>query len=136
MLLNITTGWAGITRRRNEELVFLVSSLPLLIEKRIEFVFTDRHAYLNTATFSANAGELAGMVSYDLLRSGDFRRDPEHPERAERYQAESLVYRHLPCDALIGAACYTDAVKRRIDEDSAAKGTSLPVRVRRDWYLQ
>lgn len=135
MLLNITTGWAGIAQRKSEELVFLVTSLPHLAAKGIAFTYTDRHAYLATARFSNDMRDLGEMVSYDLLRSRDFRRDPEAPERAERYQAEALVHRHLPCDALLGVACYTQEIKARIEEEAANRQVSLPVRVRRSWYF-
>lgn len=46
MLYNITTGWGGITRRKNEEIVILVSSLKILKKQGVRFIFSDRHAYL------------------------------------------------------------------------------------------
>ncbi|HEX7706705.1 MAG TPA: DUF4433 domain-containing protein [Thermoanaerobaculia bacterium] len=135
MLLNITTGWGGIRQRAREDVVFLVSSLHRLSELGRRFVYSDRHAYLAAATNSSDVEELASLVSFELLRAGDFRRDPEAPDRAERYQAEALVHQHLPCDALSGIACYTEAVKARIETLVAEKGIALPVRVRREWYL-
>lgn len=135
MLLNITTGWAGIRKRENAELVFLVSSLDHLTERGLTFVYSDRHAYLAAATFSSDRAELQSLVWYDLLRSGDFHRDPDAPERPERYQAEALVRRHLPCEALVGIACYTERVKTSIESLVAEKGLTLPVRLRREWYF-
>jgi hypothetical protein len=135
MLLNITTGWGGIRQRANEEIVFLVSSLHSLIERDVQFVYSDRHAYLAAATYSSDVQQLASLVSFELLRAGDFRRDPEAPDRAERYQAEALVYQHLPCRALSGVACYTEAVKARIESWVAERGITLPVRARREWYF-
>lgn len=44
MLLNIKTGYKGITRRQNSEIVILVSSVPKLTERGVTTVFTDRHA--------------------------------------------------------------------------------------------
>jgi len=45
MLLNILTGYRGITSVPAEEIVVLVSSLRKVAELGIPFVFTDRHAY-------------------------------------------------------------------------------------------
>jgi hypothetical protein len=134
MLLNISTGYGGITQRWNDEIVFLVSSLPHLIAEGVEFIYSDRHAYLATARFCSDVGELESLVSYELLRTSDFRRDPESPERAERYQAEALVYRHLPCSALVGIACYTEGVRMRIEAATTEQGIIVPIRIRTEWY--
>src|SRR4051794_38888069 len=45
MSYNIKTGYAGITKRDNHEIVILVSSLRKLIQREIPFVFTNYHAY-------------------------------------------------------------------------------------------
>jgi hypothetical protein len=87
MLLNIKTGFNGIRMRPLEEVVIFVSSLPKLQELGVTFLFTDRHAALATAQFSSDLAEL-GRIDWPLLRSRDFRRDPEDPGKLERYQAE------------------------------------------------
>ena len=115
--------------------MFLISSLRRLIDRGLPFVYSDRHAYLAAAKYSSDVAELESLVSYELLRDGDFRRDPEAPERAERYQAEALVHRHLPCDALLGIACYTEDIKSRIESLIAEKGIDVAVRLRREWYF-
>jgi hypothetical protein len=42
MLFNIKTGYNGIRKRSNDEIVILVSSLPTLAVKGVPFLFTDR----------------------------------------------------------------------------------------------
>jgi len=49
MMLNIKTGYAGVAKVPNEEIVIFVSSLRKLAELGHAFVFTDRHAYLWSA---------------------------------------------------------------------------------------
>lgn len=135
MLMNITTGFGGVPQRSNDEIVFLVSALHRLAEHEAQFVYTDRHAYLATARFSSDPAELASLVSYDLLRGGNFRRDPEAPERAERYQAEALVHHHVPFASVVGLACYTETSRARIESLISTEGHSTPTRIRRDWYF-
>src|SRR6266849_5957268 len=48
MLLNIKTGRVGVTQRPMSEIAILVSSLPEMQKQAIPFVFTDRHAVLET----------------------------------------------------------------------------------------
>ena len=58
MMLNIKTGYRGIQQRRNEDIVIVVTSLYRLREQKIDFVFTDRHAYLRAAEFSSDLADL------------------------------------------------------------------------------
>ena len=97
MMFNIHTGHGNIVRRSNDELVMLVSSLYQLQDLGVRFVFTDRHAYLQTAEFYEDVGSI-GEIDWDLLRRRDFANDPADPGKKERYQAEALVYRHVPVD--------------------------------------
>lgn len=92
MLYNIKTGYGGVPRLPNEAIVILVSSLRRVAELGIGFVFTDRHAYVQTASFFNSLDDL-GRVDWPLLQARDFRNDPEDPGKKERYRAEALVHR-------------------------------------------
>lgn len=135
MLYNIRTGYAGIRQRRNDEIVILVSSLPTLDDNEIEYVFTDRHAYLHGANFFADHAEL-DQVDYDLLQRRDFQRDPEDPGKVERYQAEALVHRHLPVTGLLGVTCYSREAEKEIEAALTEHGVELTTVVRPGWYFR
>ena len=105
MMYNIHTGWAGIQKRLNNDIVIIVTSLHLLNEKGIEFLFSDRHAHLKTAKFFSNIEDL-DKVDWGILQRRDFKYDQEDPGKMHRYMAEALVRKHLPTDALRGIACY------------------------------
>jgi len=135
MMYNIRTGWGGIRKRNNDEIIILVSSIHDLRTAGLKYVFTDRHAYLRTAKFYGDTNDLSKAVDYDLLRRRDFQRDPEDPEKVERYQAEALVHRHVPVSALTGIGCYSDDVRSRVEADATARNIALRIRVRREWYF-
>lgn len=135
MMYNIHTGYRGIQRRQNSDIVILVSSIHEVDSAGCPFVYTDRHACLHTAEFFSAVAQLSEAVDYALLRSRDFRRDPEHPEKTERYQAEALVYKRLPVSLLMGVGCYSDDVKAGIDALASSAGLSVKVKVRKDWYF-
>ncbi|MDZ5646119.1 DUF4433 domain-containing protein [Nitrospirillum sp. BR 11828] len=134
MLRNIHTGWGGIRRRPNEEIVILVSSLHQVARQKLPFLFTDSHAYYQWANFYSDLANL-DKIDWPLLQARDFRRDPEDPAKFERYQAEALVYRHLPINGLLGIVCYTDNLKRGIEQQIQARSLNLPVYVRPGWYF-
>jgi ssDNA thymidine ADP-ribosyltransferase, DarT len=134
MLYNIRTGYGGIVQRSNDEIVILVSSLHELVKARIPFVFTDRHAYLSVAKYYSKVEDL-DHLDWSALQSRNFRRDPEDPERMERYQAEALAYRHVPLNALIGIACHSERMKTELERMTAGND-QLRIRVRSHWYFR
>ena len=134
MLFNIKTGYQGLTKRNMSEIVIVVSSLPALARKEVPFVFTDRHAYLQTASFFSDLAQL-DRIPWELLRHRDFKHDINDPGKFERYQAEALVHRHLPITGLLGIMCYGDAQKAALQAEVAQCGQSLQVVVRPDYYF-
>lgn len=134
MLLNITTGWGGIRKRNKDEIVLMVSSLHELQKRKVSFLFTDRHAYLIAAQFYSDLAKL-DQIDWAMLQRRDFKYDPEDPSKKERYQAEALVYKHLPIDALAGFVCYNDAVGGTIKQALAARNLTSKVITKSDWYF-
>lgn len=134
MMLNIKTGWGGITKRSNEEIVIFVSSLFQLQKCGIPFVFTDRHAYLQLAQFYSDIERL-DQIDWDLLKRRDFKTDPEDPSKLERYQAEALVHKVLPCTALLGIVCCNDSGASTVAALAAREGLHLKILARSGWYF-
>lgn len=134
MLYNIKTGHNGITQRPMSEIVIMVSSLPELAAKNIPFVFTDRHAYLQTASFFSDLAQLA-RIPWDLLQTRDFKKDVYDPGKFERYQAEALVHRHLPIAGLSGIICHGDAQKTFLLAEVEKRQQKLQVAVKPNWYF-
>lgn len=134
MLLNIKTGNGGVQQRPNDDIVILVSSLITLEELGIPYVFTDRHAVLAAARFFSQRADL-DHVDFGLLQRRDFRRDQNDPGKFERYQAEALAHRHLPLEALMGVACYSEAVRQEVEAAISSAGVGVKVVVRPDWYF-
>lgn len=137
MLFNIVTG-VNVQRRDKAEIVVLVSSLHKVNENHRPFAFTDRHAYLrylSERNYSNSIDDLPRMVPWELLRQRDFSRDPEDPEKSERYQAEALVYEYLPVEALLGIVTYNEEEADRIRARVNEYGLDLDVHVRPSWYF-
>jgi hypothetical protein len=118
MLLNIKSGRAGITQRSNDEIVILVSSLHrVAADANLRWLFTDSHAYYQWANYYSDLQHL-DQIDWPILQARDFKRDPDDPAKFERYQAEALVYQHMPVSTLLGVVCYTPALKQNIESTS------------------
>jgi hypothetical protein len=134
MLLNIKTGYRGIQQRCNDEIAVLVCSLPKLVQDSITFVFTDRHARLAAAEFFGGVSDL-DRIDWKILQNRDFSRDNNDLGKMERYQAETLVHRHLPIDSLLAIACYDSIGQDRIKALVSGVGLPLNVISRPGWYF-
>ncbi|NRB42447.1 MAG: DUF4433 domain-containing protein [Pseudomonadales bacterium] len=134
MMRNIQTGWGGIPQRSNDEIVILVSSLPRVIELGLDFVFTDSHAYYQWANFYTDSTDL-DKVDWSLLQTRNFTRDADDPAKFERYQAEALVHKHCPVEALLGMVCYTESVQKQLESMILEQGQHVPVHTRKQWYI-
>jgi hypothetical protein len=134
MMYNIKTGWGGIKKRENHEIVIMVSSLARLAERQVQFVFTDRHAYLAAAQFYSDPARL-DQIDWDMLQRRDFKNDPDDPSEKERYQAEALVHKRLPVEALSGFVCYNDDAFKVVASAVEARRQIAKVIKKSDWYF-
>lgn len=134
MLYNIHTGWGGIRRRDNAEIVILASSIERLQQTDTPFVFSDRHAYLQAARFYDDPARL-DVIDWDLLQRRDFKRDAEDPGKFERYEAEALVRDHVPIEALLGLACYDSATRATLQAQMESAEVEMKVIVKPSWYF-
>lgn len=106
-----------------------------MIDNGVAILFTDRHAYTETAAWTSNTADLATLIDWDILRRYDFARNDSYPDKVERYQAEALAHRHVPPSALLGVGCVSEAVKADIEASVLAAGVQIPVFVRPSWYF-
>lgn len=133
MLYNIKTGYGGVQKRPMSDILILVTSLHTLLEMKHLFVFTDRHAYLKTAQFSADLSDLESRIIWPALQARNFKKDDV--DRFEKYQAEALVHRHVPLNALKGIVCYDQTVKGAVQTEIDSKGLPMKAIARGEWYL-
>jgi ssDNA thymidine ADP-ribosyltransferase, DarT len=132
MLYNIKTGY-GVPQQPISDILILVSSLRLIASKGIPFVYSDRHAYLRTALFANELSELALRIAWKALQDRDFSKSDV--DRFEKYQAEALVYKHVPLDAMHAIMCHNDSVKADVEKAAVDKGINIKTVTRPSWYL-
>jgi len=133
MLYNIHTGY-GVAQVPNEEIVIFVSSLHRIQELGLEFVFTNQHAYPVMAEYFTDLAQL-DRIDWPLLQSKNFGHDPDDPKKKERYQAEALVWKRVPIEALLGIICYTDKVRLGIQAELDKLSLNLKAITKPSWYF-
>ncbi|MBA2658537.1 MAG: DUF4433 domain-containing protein [Nitrosospira sp.] len=133
MMKNIHSG-RGVAQRSNEEILILVSSLHHVKSLGLPFLFTNAHAYPEWADYYSDLARL-GEIDWGILQRRDFKRNPDDPRKMERYQAEALIFHHLPIQGILGIVCYTETLKRGIEQQIQSRGLMLSVYARREWYF-
>lgn len=134
MLYNIRTGWGGIRRCSNDEIVIMVASLRDLDQEGAQFVFTDRHAYLTTARFFNSLSNLS-QIDWAILQARDFKRDENDLGKIERYQAEALIHSTVPVESLRGIVCYSDGALELVSAACAEQQPDLKIIKNPGWYF-
>jgi hypothetical protein len=135
MMLNIHTGYGGITRRENKDIVIFVSSMHRLQELELSFVFTNQHAYAADTDYFSDLSDLS-QIDWPLLQSRNFKTDDGDPGKQLRYQAEALVHKQVPCRALLGIGCHNDAIRQKLESLIAEAGLTLTVKTTPSWYFR
>ncbi len=133
MMYNIKTGYGGITKRENKELVILVSSVHKLRELGLPFVFTNQHSYPVDTLYYSQIEDLKN-IDWTLLNQRDFKTSDDDPGKQSRYQAEALVHGHVPLKAMLGVGCWDDTARGQIELLIKAS-QDFPVRTRPKWYF-
>jgi hypothetical protein len=134
MLYSIKTGHNGHPKKPMDEIVILCASLHNLVQRNVEFVFTDRHAMMEVAKFSGDLRDLS-MIDWEQLQRRNFKRQ-ENPEPFEKYQAEALVFKQMPFDALTGVVCFNDDAQTKVEQMAERRGLNLNVVKRPNWFFQ
>lgn len=133
MMYNIHTGH-GVAPVPNDEIVILVSSLHNIANLKIPFVFTNQHAYPEIADYYTDLKDL-DKIDWELLNRRDFRHDPDDPGKKERYQAEALIWKEVPIQALLGICSHSEQVNTWLQAELAQRGIALQTIIQRGWYF-
>jgi hypothetical protein len=97
-------------------------------------VFTDQHAYPAMANYYTELGDL-GEIDWNLLNRRDFQHDPDDPGKKERYQAEALIWKHVPLEAMIGICSSSATIDAYVKGELAKRTLDLKSSVQRNWYF-
>ncbi len=95
MLLNIKTGFRGITKRPQYEIIYIVCKLDDILSNCHEWFFTDGHA---KDIFSNHFNDLEdlSMIDWDMVLEQYWRPTEDDYDRQRRKQAEFLIRDHVP----------------------------------------
>ena len=98
MLLNIKTGWRGVTQRPQRDIVYFCCRLADVQACGQPVIFTDGQAKTRTSRFFRNPTDL-NQLDWPVIKLR-YWPDAEDNDRQRRKQAECLVWEHVPPDCI------------------------------------
>ncbi len=116
-----------------EEIVYLVSSFEQLQQNNCRFVFTDRHAMLDYANFYTNTADI-DKLNWEIIKGDNWGRQ-YGPERREMKQAECLVFKHLPFEAIIGIAVKSEMMFEKVTDILTGFKNKPAVKIKPNFYF-
>lgn len=128
MLLNIKTGYRGITQRQQDEIIFIVCQIKDIIQQCPDWCFTDGHPK-NHITEFFNCIEDLGKVDWDVVSQQFWTNTAADLDRMRRKQAEFLVKNHIPVSCIKGIIVYSQHRFEEISNILKDNGLSITVYV-------
>lgn len=107
MLLNIKTGYRGITKRLQSDIAYIICDASDVIQQCPDWCFTDGHAKTAITEFY-NSMDNIGEVDWDAVKEKHWNNTEEDFDRMRRKQAEFLVKEYVPVACIGHIVVYND----------------------------
>jgi ssDNA thymidine ADP-ribosyltransferase, DarT len=135
MLFQIMTGYEGIPKLPQGEIVYLVCQLKTIVDAGLGFVFTNGHAR-NSLSVHYNSLTDLNKVDWEIVKERYWRNTLEDPDLQRRKQAEFLVHSHVPTECISAILVYDQERAKFAEETIAALGLQIPVHKEKaqKWY--
>jgi hypothetical protein len=133
MLYQIATGYEGVTRISQEEIIYIVVSHDCIAQKALEFVFTDGHARHNMTQFF-NQPEDFAKLDWDTIYSEKWHNTQQDPDRQRRKQAEYLVKKCVPVDCFSYLLVNCEKTKQKVESLLQTFQMDIPVKISKKAY--
>jgi hypothetical protein len=133
MLYNIKNGYQGVTRRSQDEIIYIVTSFDKVKEFRVPYVYFDGHGYHHLSQVFNNEEGLA-YIDWQTVGASKWFDSEDDPDRKRRKQAEFLIYQSLPFQAIFAIATYSDRTKIVVEKMTRDVNKELKIIVKEQWY--
>ncbi|WPQ64585.1 DUF4433 domain-containing protein [Chitinophaga sancti] len=133
MLLNIKTGYRGIVKRPQTDIVYICCRFANITKSCKEWCFTDGHAKDRLTAFYNNKDQLEA-VDWNMVGQRYWRANEEDIDRMRRKQAEFLVKNQVPVECISGIIVYDSTTEGIVKKLITELRLSIPVIVKSEYY--
>jgi hypothetical protein len=136
MLFNIITGFrAPLVPKRNKQDVIIVRCLIEKLSQLERFFFTDGQANVVSITEHYNNLSHLDKVDWKIIQSADFKNEAGDTDKQRRYQAEFLVYHHVPIEYIESINVYNEIAANFVKTALAKTPLLLPINITPEYFF-
>lgn len=132
MLLRIRDGY-GVTKRPQEDIIYVVCKVKDVISKCKNWCFTDGHAKKEITEFYNHTDDFY-KIDWNMVNERYWRDNEDDFDRMRRKQAEFLVKDHVPVSCIGAIVVYNNKAKGVVENIMDDLGLTIPIRVNRNFY--
>lgn len=143
MLYAINQGNVEGCEYRQENIIYLQTTVERMVQLEKVYLFTDRNASLDFALFEKDYEKLNETIHWDYFTSSPqldgyckyFMTNSEYPDRGEIRQAEFLIHTSLPLEHIELIGVYDEASLKIVKTLLKAYDLDIPVSIKSSWYF-
>jgi hypothetical protein len=128
MLLNIKTGYRGITKRPQSDIIYVVCRIDDIRLHCGSWCFTDGHAKTRITTFYNSLADLS-EVHWDKVDLRQWKNTQNDFDRMRCKQAEFLIRSHVPVACISEIVAYDYNAASIVQEITNKLNLNIPVQV-------
>lgn len=133
MLYEIYHGYNGVTKRNQEEIIYLVSSYEKVEELGLPYIYFDGHGYHKfSQVYNSRAG--LEMVDWEAVKSKQWFDTEMDPDKKRRKQAEFLIFNDVPLPAIIGIGVYNKSAEEKTHRLLSEENIDIKTVVIPNWF--
>ncbi|WP_338874931.1 DUF4433 domain-containing protein [Spirosoma sp. SC4-14] len=126
MLLNIKTGYRGITKRPQEEIIYISCKVDSIVKAGLRFVFTDGQAKDRLTVFYQSLDDL-DKIDWEVVKAKYWHNIEDDFDRQRRKQAEFLVYEQVTANLIDAIVVFNKEKADFVNGFLKQEGRSIPV---------
>lgn len=135
MLLNIKTGYRGITQRPQSEIVYICCKFTAVKQFCTYWCFTNGHAKNRLTRFFNDEDDL-DHVDWHIVGDQYWRNTDEDPDRIRRKQAEFLIKTHVPVECFGCIVVYNKERQEYVQQLTERLNLNIKVLVKPEYYYK
>lgn len=128
MLLNIITGYKGLPKKSQDEIVFLVCDAKEIMQSPLEWCFTDGHAMRSITHYYNNVEDLQ-KLDWKTIYAKMWNDTEEDNDRQRKKMSEFLVKNHVPVEMIRSIVVHSGGAKEKVEKLLKSLGKDIPVYV-------
>ena len=126
MLYLIINGFQGVQQRKQEDLIFIVSSVEKVKDLGLPILFTDRNAKISVAKFFEDEQDF-DKLRWDVITSQDWKNSESDISRRDFKQAEFLINDYMPVTGIESLVVKTTERKENLERVISELSLDIPV---------